>query len=365
MLTTNHIAPRGQVHAISPAKSTIRLIHAIRNFSSVPGVCHIGLGVTAANNIKVLRSQGIHAEAWSTQTFDDLAKKLQGDPGFPAPVSHVVVSSPAWVTPAQFRTLTINHPNIEFVVLNHSGAAYLSIDKFGIKNIRGDIDLEAEAHNFRVAANNSRVNDWLRKTFGFKGLLLTNLYDTSSFVKPYPARRAHGSTMRIGSFGASRPWKNQLCAAEGAVQLARQLGANLELYVNSKRPDGGERMIESRAELFSGLRGCKIIEVPWEPWPRFRSTCAHMHLLLQPSFDETFNVVTADGIAAGVASVTSSAIEWTPRTWWCETENPGSIAAVAIRLLNDEFAVEEGREALISYVHTGIGLWTRYLMGEG
>jgi hypothetical protein len=256
--------------------------------------------------------------------------------------------------------LCADFPEIEFVQLNHSGTAYLSIDKFGIRNIRQVIDLELSVHNMRTAANNPRVAKSLSEMFGFKCLLLPNLYDTESFVTPYPVKAICG-TVRVGSFGAGRPWKNQLTAAEGAVQLARRLGVALELYVNSMRPDGGERMIESRKELFDRLPGCKLIEVPWQLWPVFRDVTAQMHILFQPSFDETFNVVTADGIAEGVASVTAPSIEWSPQSWWCEPSDPSSMVKVAISLLHDQHAVEDGRENLRQFVSQGITQWLNYL----
>ncbi len=355
-------------HHIEPQLPTARVILAVKNFAAVRGVSHIGLGVTATNTVKVLRRNGIFAEAWATQTADELRQKLvdadkhAADRGL-LHVSHVIVSAPSWVQPDDFKDLCLTWPDIEFVQLNHSGCAYLSIDKFGIRNIKQAIDLELSIHNMRVAANNPRVADWFSRTFGFKALLLPNLYDCATFVEPYTPKTAF-DPIRIGSFGAGRPWKNQLTAAEAAVQLARQLGTNLEFYVNSKRPDGGERMIESRAELFDNLRGTKLIEVPWEPWPRFRHTCGSMHLLFQPSFDETFNVVTADGIAAGVPSVTTSSIEWTPRNWWCDPCDPGSLVRVGLSLLHDKYAVEDGRRALRDYTANGIAVWKRYLTGE-
>ena len=277
------------------------------------------------------------------------------------PVTHVVVSAPSWIQPDHFAILCNTFPEIEFVQLNHSGCSYLSIDKFGIRNIRACIDLEATVHNMRVAGNNPRFTAWASKSFGFDALLLPNLYDTESYVNPIAPRKL-GGTLRVGSFGAGRPWKNQLVAAEAAVQLARALGVKLELHVNSKRPDGGERMIESRLELFDGLPGCKLVDVPWARWPRFRDITATMHLLFQPSFDETFNVVTADGIAEGVPSVTDSSIEWTPRSWWCTPEDPSSLVTVAMHLLHDHNAVHDARVQLTQYVNSGIGRWLDYIL---
>jgi hypothetical protein len=104
-----------------------------------------------------------------------------------------------------------------------------------------------------------------------------------------------------------------------------------------------------------------LIDVPWEPWPQFRRTVSTMSLLFQPSFDETFNVVTADGIAEGVASVTAPSIEWTPRHWWCEECDPGSLVKVAMSLLHDQHAIEEARHHLRDYVSAGIRRWQDYL----
>ncbi len=87
-----------------------------------------------------------------------------------------------------------------------------------------------------------------------------------------------------------------------------------------------------------------------------------MHILFQPSFDETFNVVTADGIAEGVPSVTDSSIEWTPQSWWCHPEDPGSLVNVAMHLLNDHNAVFEARTQLQQYVTSGVGRWLDYLL---
>ncbi len=355
-------------HHVGPCKETARVILAVKNFAAIKGVCHIGLGVTATNTVKVLRKAGFYAEAWATQTPKELREKLEKETHHShvhgkVPITHVIVSAPSWVQPDDFKGLVLDYPDIEFILLNHSGCAFFSIDKFGIKNNRECIELSTSVHNFRVAANNTRVVNWLQRTFDFPCLYLPNLYDTESFVHPYPTHRHHQSKLRIGSFGAGRPWKNQLTAAQAGVQLARQLGVELEFYVNTKRPDGGERMIESRNELFQGMRDCKLIEVPWEPWPRFRNTVSHMHLLVQPSFDETFNVVTADGIAEGVPSITSESIEWTPESWWASTCDPTDLVRIGLYLLNDRYAVEDGRECLKAYVREGLRRWSNYLTG--
>lgn len=356
MISQTQTVPRP--HQLSPKKETARVILVVKNFAAIKGVCHIGLGVTATTTMKVLRRAGYQVETMAAQTFAELSAKLDADKGV-VPVTHVIVSAP-WVKPDEFKQLCLTHTNTDFVLLNHSGCAFLSIDTDGIQNNLDCMDLEMHVHNFRVAANNTRVSGWFSKTMQRPCLLLPNLYDVESFTA-HPPQRMPGDTIRIGSFGAGRPWKNQLTASEAAIQLARQLGVNLELYVNSKRPDGGEKMIAERAKMFNRLTGVKLIEVPWKPWSSFRQVVSNMHLLFQPSFDETFNVVTADGVAEGVPSVTASSIEWTPQDWWATCEDPASIVKVGLYLLHDKHAISDGRNALTHYVNQGLERWKDYL----
>lgn len=362
-------------HDVAPSLESARVVLAIKNFSTVPGVCHIGLGVTATNTMKVLRKAGVHAEAWSIGAAHGTGseyrvlrerlvadyKKVKVNPTY-RPVTHVIVSAPSWIQPQHFYDISLIWPDVTFVQLNHSGCAYLSIDKYGIRNIRDVAAISEMVHNLKVAANNERTAHFI-SALGVPALYLPNLYDTDSFTAFTPQRIGH--TLRVGSFGASRPWKNQLCAAEGAVMLAKALGVNLELYVNSKRPDGGERMIESRAELFAHMPDAVLKDVPWASWPQFRDISRNMHLLVQPSFDETFNVCTMDGIAEGVPSVAASAIEWTPRSWWAEPEDPTSIMRVGIALLHaPSHAIEEARTLAKRYTGQALSRWLDFVTGK-
>jgi glycosyltransferase involved in cell wall biosynthesis len=351
-------------HYLSPKKETARVIFFAKNFGG-PGISNIGLGVTNQNNISVLTREGYFAEIWSGQTYEEVYNQIKAanDQATAAQTvrpSHVIINSPSWITSAQIATLSYAFPHICFILQNHTGCAYLSIDKnkdeSGILANRKVIDLQRATINVKVSGNNTRFVNWLKHTYRCDCLYLPNLYDTASFVNPYPRQRSLGDTIRIGSFGAPRPWKNQLTAAMAAFQLARHLGKKLELYVNSRR-DYQRELFQSRLDLFSGERDAKIIDVPWEPWSTFKNTVAHMDILFQPSFDETFNVVTADGIAMGVPSVVGSSIEWAPSDWMATCEDPTSLVKTGLYLLNDTHAVEDGRAALAQYVKVGLEQW--------
>jgi hypothetical protein len=87
-----------------------------------------------------------------------------------------------------------------------------------------------------------------------------------------------------------------------------------------------------------------------------------MHVLLQPSFTESFNVVTADGIAEGVPSAVSDAIDWVPAHWQAKADNASDVARVAAQLLRDPHAAIQGRRALEDYVRVGLDRWRAFLL---
>jgi hypothetical protein len=83
--------------------------------------------------------------------------------------------------------------------------------------------------------------------------------------------------------------------------------------------------------------------------------------LIQPSYTETFNVVTADGIAEGVPSVVSHAIEWAPAGWKAHVDDVDDIARVGVRLISDKRAARKGLKALNAYNHRALLAWRDYL----
>ena len=348
---------------VNPSIETTHVVMATKNWSSVPGVCSVGLSVTAGNTMRVLRRHGVHTESWQVKDVPELYRRIASAHHSPGP-THIITSAPSFLQPFHFVELSGLYPDTEFIQQNHTGTAYFYIDKFGIKNIRSVLDLEKDLHNVRVSWNNPRGRDWSVNTFHGGDLLLPNLYDTTTFVNPVSAR-PDPDPIRIGSFGANRLWKNFLSAAQAAILIAERLGVGLEYYVSSGRPEAawsGERMMETRAELFEGMFNKKIINVPWCPWPQFRRVVRTMDLLIQPSFDETFCVVVADGIAEGVPSVCGEAMEWAPASWHCKAHDPMHIMQTGMGLLHDLNSVHEGRSALQRYVDQGVHLWLNYLL---
>lgn len=339
----------------------IRLILAYKNMAARTAISHIGLGVAALNTSKVLQQEGIRVEVWPIDSSADLEAKLGKAQGESVPVTHLVMSAP-WLPTLDWQRFCIRYNRVQFACSSHSNVGFLQADPlaatFMIKDGPG---LEAGFPNFSLAANSQALCQFVRAGYTSPCTYLPNLYFLHGLT---PVNRIpwSGGKLKIGCFGAARVQKNQTSAAAAAVQIASTLRAELEFWVSSGRNDGmGGTAATVVKSLIAGCKFAKIQEVPWEEWATFRRTVANMHLLLQPSYTESFNIVTADGVAEGVPSVVSSAIDWVPPHWMADADDVGDIARVGISILRDHNAAAEGLAALQTYVKAGIAAWQTWL----
>ena len=330
-----------------------RLILAYKNFAANRNISHIGLGVAALNTAKVLRANGIAAEVWPITSGAELGSRLDSS------VSHVVTSAP-WIPVDQWQRLTAEHPDITFAVNCHSNVGFLQADANGVRRLRDGMELERGAWNFHVAGNSRKFCDWIRAAYRAPCAYLTNLYYLDA-ERHYPRAPFSGGTLRVGAFGATRPLKNLMSAAGAALEMAGRRNAPLEFWVSAGRAEGGLGIMDAVRAMMGGLPQVRLVENGWQTWPRFRETVRHMHLLLQPSYTESFNMVTADGVAEGVASVVSEAIDWAPRAWKAGFDHVDEIAQVGTHLLADPYAAAEGFRALEAHNAEGLRCWKSYL----
>jgi hypothetical protein len=152
-----------------------------------------------------------------------------------------------------------------------------------------------------------------------------------------------------------------MSAAGAAVDIATQLKVNLELWLSDGRLEGGSGILDAVRAMTAGLPHVKLVHSGWQSWPAFRTTVRHMHLLMQPSYTESFNMVTADGVAEGVPSVVSSAIDWAPEHWKASVDDVRDIARVGRNLLADPHAPGDGLRALAQHNREGMEAWTAFL----
>lgn len=332
----------------------MRVILAYKNFAANRNISHIGLGVAAINTAKVLQRDGINTEVWPILSASDLTARLAA-----SPADQVIISAP-WIATAQLQELCISFPGTTFAVNCHSNVGFLQADRNGVRLLREAMELEMGTANFHLAGNCTRFCEWVRQAFSAPCAYLPNLYFLEESCT-FPERVSAGGTLRVGIFGATRPLKNLMTAAGAALEISRNLRVPLELWMSAGRAEGGgESVMAAVQEMLSDLPQVKVVQNGWQPWPKFRRVVAHMHLLLQPSYTESFNMVTADGIAEGVPSVVSGAIDWAPEHWKADVDDALDIARIGRQLLRDPRAAAEGRAALDRFNAHGLTVYHQY-----
>ncbi len=355
---------RHHPHSVSPSKSRVRIALIYKAFAAVS---HVGLGVCAMNCQRVLRAAGYECDVWACNSAAQITAKLEAANAKAHatgghPVSHVVISAP-WVATPDVQALIMRFDDTEFAVISHSNFGFLAADPNAIRLLRDGASIADGTHNFRVGGNCEKFTSAWDRMYGVgEMLLLPNLYDTSAIRHVGQRRAWHpGQTLRVGVFGATRPLKNMVTAVAAAIELGRDLSTDVEIWMNSGRNEGGGVVQTAINQLVAGLPTVKLVHSGWQAWPDFRHTVGHMHVLLSPSYTESFCICAADGIAAGVASVVSEAIEWLPDHWVANVDNVADVARVARYLLHDVHAVDEGQHALRHYVRHGLHHWEKYL----
>jgi hypothetical protein len=331
----------------------MKIVIAYKNFAANRAISHIGLGVTALNIVTTLRSCGFAADVWPIVSATDLERRLHV-----SPPTHVVISAP-WIQTADLMRICTTFPETRFAVNCHSNLGFLQADPNAMRLVREGLDMSRSHWNFNIAGNCSRLTRWVESAYGAPCLLLPNMYFLDNALPQ--SKRWHGGVLRIGAFGATRALKNLLTAAGAALQISTALGAHLEFWISSGRNEGAGPVVDAVRQMMDGVHHAKLIENPWQPWPRFRATIRHMHLLLQPSYTESFNIVTADGVAEGVPSVVSSAIDWAPDSWKADVDDAGDIARTGIRLLHSRFAARRGMTALKRHNSRALAAWLDFI----
>jgi hypothetical protein len=355
-------------HLVKARPKSAHLVISYKDFGAIRNISHIGLGVAAMNNAKILHEEGFWTEVWPLKDPSGLRDQLVAARAHNlahsrVPVSHVCISA-AWFPPAQLAALAREFHEIDFTVVSHSNVGFLQADPNAFPILRGTGDLATGAINVHLGANCEKLIDWWMATYHQPMRWLPNMYNLDA-APTIPQRWRGSHLIRIGAFGAMRPLKNLLTAGAAALEIATRLRTDLEFYISSGRTEGGGGTVAAALEaMFVGLPNAKLMTAGWSSWPDFRRTVRHMDLLIQSSYTESFNMVTADGIAEGVPSVVSEAIDWVPERWVASADRAGDIADVGIALIHDPHASAAGLKALKRHNARGLISWQQMLLEE-
>lgn len=218
----------------------------------------------------------------------------------------VVVIEALWVVPEKFDILKKLHPNVKWLVHLHSGMPFLALEGIAMSWL-----LEYAKRGIGMIANSPESYEALRCLLPTSSLVyLPNVYISA----PRVARKNDSSdTINIGCFGAVRPLKNHLIQAIAAIQFAKENNIHkLRFFINSSRIEtGGDPVMRNLVDLFNNTPGVALIRTPWcEPEEFLDILQNHIDIGMQVSLTETFNVVSADYVTAGIPIVVSKEVSW-------------------------------------------------------
>ena len=351
-------------HHLAPKLESARVLLVCRDFSGT-GVSHVGLGISASYTAKTLGEHGVWAESLATKSAEALRQKLhelvtQAVAHGNVRPSHVIIAAP-WIAVEDIASLAREFPE-------HQLRRYLALVDW-LSRCRPACHQNHARHRRSANGHPQRLRQ--RERHQVHQLGLGKLGSASPLAaQPLPLRLEilhhhqrplwNGQILRLGLFGANRPLKNHISGAAAAVELAARLRCPIELHISSGRDEGGGTA--AIKEITDGVPGLTVKFTGWLPWPRFRNYLRGIDSVFQLSYTESFNVVSADAIAEGVPVVASPAIDWVPRSWQAESDNPGDIARVAESLLRDQHAIRHGRQSLTEYVEKGVAQWKKVLL---
>ena len=339
--------------------SSVHLALVFKDFYAWTRTSCVGLNVAGYTTAQALRASGVDTSVFPVRNNVDLVKAIDHyNETHKEPLTHIVISAP-WLSAHDLKSIIHNWPRTKFVILSHSNVGFLQADPDGVSRLCQYVHLAETHKNLTVGGNSHKFAEWLARAYSTQSVWLPNIYPLSevSWHKPL----GPDGTLHIGAFGAVRPEKNFMTAAGAALLIARSFNMDLVFHMSSGGEGDQGRTAPAIDQMFENVHGAKVVRHNWQPWDEFIKTVSGMDLLLQLSYTESFNMVTADGILKSIPSVVSPAITWAPASWKADSDNVLEAAAVGVRLLTDENSVADGFQALSEHNTIAIRHWKQWL----
>ena len=231
--------------------------------------------------------------------------------------THVIIEA-LWVVPSKFKVLTALYPAIKWIVRFHSEAPFIAGEGVAMSWIHDYMQFPSVYLGINATRFHGEVRDILiagghsEVEINERVIHLPNYYPVGAYVSP-PAHDDSRDYINVGCFGDIRPLKNQLIQAIAALRFARSIKKKLHFHINIAQTKNNLNPILLNLQgLFNGLadQGHLLIEHEWMPHAEFVQILHVMDIGMQVSFSETFNIVAADMIHAGVPIVVSKEVPW-------------------------------------------------------
>lgn len=332
-----------------------------KDFAHFCAASCVGLTVAGYSTARFLREHGIDAHAHAVRHNVDVVHAIDKyNSTHIESLTHVVISAP-WLSLYDVGKLVKRYRDIKFVILSHSNVGFLQADPHGISLYRQYLELSRAPgfENLQVGGNCAQFTNWFQIAYGAKCVLLPNLYPSNN-IRSKIWKRKKNYLLKIGSFGAIRPEKNFMTAAAAAVAVRAMTGLNVELHMSTGGDGCKSTTLPAIVQMTEGIKGFKLIRHDWETWEKFIQLVAKMDVLIQVSYTESFNMITADGISVGVPSVVSPVIWWTPDSWKANPDDAMDVATKTIELVTERQNYV-GYKALRIHNNKSLKHWIQFL----
>lgn len=338
----------------------VRLALIFKDFAAWVRSSCVGLNVAGYTTAKYLRKHGVDVSVFPVRHNVDVVNAIDHyNETHKKRLTHVVISAP-WLSVHDMRNLICHFPEIQFVVLSHSNVGFLQADPNGVELYRKYAELADTHKNFKVGGNCRKFTDWFETAYKHKCVCLPNIYPTERVKsKVWDGK----STIKVGAFGAIRPEKNFMTAAAGALAIHSILNVPMELHMSTGGDGCKSTTLPAIKEMTENIKGFKLVRHDWDNWDKFIKLIESMDLLIQVSYTESFNMVTADGVSVGVPSVVSPVIFWAPKTWMADADDALDVAAKGIKLLTNNQRYY-GSDALRKNNEIAFDYWVNFLLSK-
>jgi hypothetical protein len=248
--------------------------------------------------------------------------------------THVILEA-FWVRPEKIPVLRKIHPLVTWIVRDHSETPFLANEGMAFGWVEGYF-----RNGVEIACNAPRALKDMHavgQSYGYPELVsyAPNYYPVHA-PKTFKSLKPHGiradDTVRVGCFGAIRPLKNHMTQAIAALRYADRLGKKLEFHINSSRIEGGGNpILKNLRSMFAASPRATLVELPWVDHDKFLQAVECVDVMMQVSFSETFNIVSADAVVCSVPVVASHEVSWL-KTY--ALANPNSTDSILNALIN-------------------------------
>lgn len=245
-------------------------------------------------------------------------------------------------------------PNVEICAHLHSKFPFLGVESSPVTFIERCI-----SHGIKIIFNN---RDALNM-FPFENCLyLPNVYTAPRFI-PTPLFNSEKKidSINIGCHGSMRHMKNHVVQAAAACRLAKKLNKKLYFHVNTTRDDGELKFVQGSLQKVLRMHGAEMVECNWMDHREFVSYCSNLDLGMQISLCETFNLVAADYVTAGIPIVVSPEIDWVTDESKASTSDISEIISKMEQALENKSLIEVNKNCLVDHNIKAVYDWKVFL----